>query len=368
MRARAYTRRATLAALPRCATRTLFSRSTVRRAFCCGAGGAPGASRTSSWATSTTSARGGRCVRARARVCMWQMRVCVGMFACARASAGAREMRCPDNEVRRVRHATPRARPADARALRRRLAQLPHHLLPPRHAAASSCGCRVRPQTLRRGRCRRRGVLRRWRRVGGRLPRRAQLCGDARRTSALRVPQQWIRHQVGVLVHVCAFACVCVCARAQALLLAPCGSSTHTRIFAHTCTHTRTHAISTPAAEQFRGDGIAGRAGAYGLRALRVDGNDALAVREAVAHAREAALKVRRRIHCMCVCVCVCLHAPLSASAIERNICLHVCVCARTHIRARTRTQGLRGGGRRVHDVPLGPPLHIGRLEPLPRR
>ena len=46
------------------------------------------------------------------------------------------------------------------------------------------------------------------------------------------------------------------------------------------------YAISTPSREQMRGDGIASRAPGYGAHALRVDGNDALAVREAVAAAR----------------------------------------------------------------------------------
>ena len=51
------------------------------------------------------------------------------------------------------------------------------------------------------------------------------------------------------------------------------------------------YAISTPASEQFKGDGIACRAVGYGMKAIRVDGVDALAVYEAVKLAREHAVK-----------------------------------------------------------------------------
>jgi 2-oxoisovalerate dehydrogenase E1 component alpha subunit len=47
------------------------------------------------------------------------------------------------------------------------------------------------------------------------------------------------------------------------------------------------YAISTPASEQFKGDGIAVRATGYGMKAIRVDGFDALAVYEATKLARE---------------------------------------------------------------------------------
>lgn len=51
------------------------------------------------------------------------------------------------------------------------------------------------------------------------------------------------------------------------------------------------YAISTPSAEQYRGDGIAGRGAGYGMNSLRVDGNDALAVYNATRYAKEYALK-----------------------------------------------------------------------------
>ncbi|MDM7860896.1 thiamine pyrophosphate-dependent dehydrogenase E1 component subunit alpha [Alteromonas sp. ASW11-36] len=51
------------------------------------------------------------------------------------------------------------------------------------------------------------------------------------------------------------------------------------------------YAISTPAEEQFAGDGIASRGIGYGIKTIRVDGNDALAVFIATQQAREIALK-----------------------------------------------------------------------------
>lgn len=50
-------------------------------------------------------------------------------------------------------------------------------------------------------------------------------------------------------------------------------------------------AISTPASQQYRGDGIASRAIGYGIEALRVDGTDVLAVYEATKEARRRALE-----------------------------------------------------------------------------
>jgi len=50
------------------------------------------------------------------------------------------------------------------------------------------------------------------------------------------------------------------------------------------------YAISTPANEQFKGDGIACRAVGYGMKAIRVDGADILAVYQATKMAREYAL------------------------------------------------------------------------------
>lgn len=51
------------------------------------------------------------------------------------------------------------------------------------------------------------------------------------------------------------------------------------------------YAISTPSTEQFAGDGIAPRATGYGMKAIRVDGNDIFAVYAATQEARRIALE-----------------------------------------------------------------------------
>ena len=48
--------------------------------------------------------------------------------------------------------------------------------------------------------------------------------------------------------------------------------------------------------DQFRGDGIIGRAEGYGMASIRVDGNDIFAVRDATTAAREYALKNNRPV------------------------------------------------------------------------
>lgn len=56
------------------------------------------------------------------------------------------------------------------------------------------------------------------------------------------------------------------------------------------------YAISTPVSEQFAADGIAPRAMGYGMHAIRVDGNDALAVYEASKEARKIAVEQNRPV------------------------------------------------------------------------
>ncbi|KAF6205092.1 hypothetical protein GE061_019259 [Apolygus lucorum] len=56
------------------------------------------------------------------------------------------------------------------------------------------------------------------------------------------------------------------------------------------------YAISTPTKEQYRGDGIAGRGAAYGMKAIRVDGNDILAVYNATEAARKYCLEENKPI------------------------------------------------------------------------
>lgn len=55
-------------------------------------------------------------------------------------------------------------------------------------------------------------------------------------------------------------------------------------------------AISTPSKEQYRGDGIAGRAAGYGMAALRFDGTDVFAVYNATRLAREYVLTQNKPI------------------------------------------------------------------------
>jgi 2-oxoisovalerate dehydrogenase E1 component alpha subunit len=55
-------------------------------------------------------------------------------------------------------------------------------------------------------------------------------------------------------------------------------------------------AISTPAHEQFYGDGIAARGPGYGVDTVRVDGNDVLAVFNAVKEARRRCLESGRAV------------------------------------------------------------------------
>ncbi|KAI4307204.1 hypothetical protein L6164_030416 [Bauhinia variegata] len=55
-------------------------------------------------------------------------------------------------------------------------------------------------------------------------------------------------------------------------------------------------AISTPIKEQFRSDGVVVKGQAYGIRSIRVDGNDALAVYSAVHTAREMAISEKRPV------------------------------------------------------------------------
>ena len=56
------------------------------------------------------------------------------------------------------------------------------------------------------------------------------------------------------------------------------------------------YAISTPSTEQFAGDGIAPRGVGYGIKTIRVDGNDILAVYAAAIAARNIAVQEQRPV------------------------------------------------------------------------
>ena len=56
------------------------------------------------------------------------------------------------------------------------------------------------------------------------------------------------------------------------------------------------YAISTPADENYIGDGIASRGPGYGMETIRVDGNDVLAVYKATKYARDTAVQEQRPV------------------------------------------------------------------------
>lgn len=56
------------------------------------------------------------------------------------------------------------------------------------------------------------------------------------------------------------------------------------------------YAISTPASEQYKGDGIASRGVGYGIDTIRVDGNDIWAVYNATKAARQIAVEENRPV------------------------------------------------------------------------
>ena len=56
------------------------------------------------------------------------------------------------------------------------------------------------------------------------------------------------------------------------------------------------YAISTPACEQYRSDGIASRGSGYGMLTIRMDGNDLFAVFNTVRKAREISVKENRPV------------------------------------------------------------------------
>lgn len=56
------------------------------------------------------------------------------------------------------------------------------------------------------------------------------------------------------------------------------------------------YAISTPAGENYAGDGISGRGPGYGMETMRVDGNDVLAVYKVTKRARDIAVQEQRPV------------------------------------------------------------------------
>lgn len=91
---------------------------------------------------------------------------------------------------------------------------------------------------------------------------------------------------VGGLVTTVCLLYVCLFIR-PSLRQAPVSTRRHQSYHHNYPTRTQTHPHSTPVKDQFRGDGIVSRAQGYGVHAVRVDGNDLLAVYNATRAARE---------------------------------------------------------------------------------
>ena len=56
------------------------------------------------------------------------------------------------------------------------------------------------------------------------------------------------------------------------------------------------YAISTPVEEQYAGDGIVRRGIGYGIEAIRVDGNDVLAMYNATKYAKQVCIEEQRPV------------------------------------------------------------------------
>lgn len=78
-------------------------------------------------------------------------------------------------------------------------------------------------------------------------------------------------------------------------------------------------AISTPSEEQYVGDGIASRGPGYGMPTIRVDGNDALAVRAAVREGKRRALEKQTPVLIECMTYRVGHHSTSDDSSAYRS-------------------------------------------------
>jgi len=84
--------------------------------------------------------------------------------------------------------------------------------------------------------------------------------------------------------------------------------------------HNNGYAISTPVCDQYAGDAIAGRAIALGMRAIRVDGNDLLATRDAVKAARDFAVEHNTPVMVEMMTYRIGSHSTSDDSSAYRNI------------------------------------------------
>lgn len=79
------------------------------------------------------------------------------------------------------------------------------------------------------------------------------------------------------------------------------------------------YAISTPASEQYSGDGIVSRGEGYGIKSLRVDGNDVLAVYQVMKKAREYAAQEGLPVLVECITYRVGHHSTSDDSSAYRS-------------------------------------------------
>lgn len=78
-------------------------------------------------------------------------------------------------------------------------------------------------------------------------------------------------------------------------------------------------AISTPVDEQYAGDGIAARGVAYGMKTIRIDGNDLFAVYHATKTAWETIIKEKRPVLIEAISYWVGDHSTSDFSQLYRN-------------------------------------------------
>lgn len=80
------------------------------------------------------------------------------------------------------------------------------------------------------------------------------------------------------------------------------------------------YAISTPTSEQYRGDGIAGHGRGYGMKAIRVDGNDVFAVYNVTKAAREIAVNQSRPVMIEAMTYRIGHHSTSDDSSVYRSL------------------------------------------------
>ncbi|PFX16965.1 2-oxoisovalerate dehydrogenase subunit alpha, mitochondrial [Stylophora pistillata] len=80
------------------------------------------------------------------------------------------------------------------------------------------------------------------------------------------------------------------------------------------------YAISTPTSDQYRGDGIAGRGRGYGMKAIRVDGNDVFAVYNVTKAARKIVVEQSQPIMVEAMTYRIGHHSTSDDSSVYRSL------------------------------------------------